>query len=101
MNNDVLFVTKPDPGVWMIRLNRAEVRNALNVELRDRLGDEFLAVQRDAAVRCVVIAGSEKAFCAGADLNGYLDATRQKSLKDEWSEPGTLCERVRFRSSRP
>ena len=65
MNDEVLLVTRPDPGVCMIRLNRPEVRNALNVELRGRLGDVLLEVQRDIAARCVVIGGSDVAFCPG------------------------------------
>ena len=65
MNDEVLLVTRPVTGVCMIRLNRPEVRNALNVELRGRLGDVLLEVQRDIAVRCVVIGGSDVAFCRG------------------------------------
>lgn len=75
MTDDMLLVTRPDPGVCVLRLNRPQVRNALNIELRGRLAEAFLAVQQDTAVRCVVIGGSEKAFCAGADLNDYVDAT--------------------------
>ncbi len=51
--------------VW---LNRPEVRNALNGSLIRELSAAFAAFTDDADVRAIVVAGSGKAFCAGADL---------------------------------
>jgi len=42
------------------------------------LKEEFLSLQNNTEVRCVVLLGGEKAFCAGADLKEYLDATTQE-----------------------
>ena len=49
-------------------LNRPEVRNALNDELTGALGAALDALEKDAAVRVLVIAGRGQAFCAGGDL---------------------------------
>jgi methylglutaconyl-CoA hydratase len=58
-----------DKGVATIRMNRPEVRNAFNETMIGELAHAFRAVDADAAVRAVVLAGAGPAFCAGADLN--------------------------------
>ncbi|MDT7521809.1 enoyl-CoA hydratase-related protein [Rhodoferax sp. TBRC 17198] len=63
------------PGVVLLRLHRPEVLNALNLTLRQALADAFHALDQDPGVYAIVIAGSERAFCAGADLQEYVDAT--------------------------
>jgi methylglutaconyl-CoA hydratase len=52
-------------GVTRIRLNRPEVRNALNDLLISDLHGAFASLE--AATRVVVLCGEGKAFCAGAD----------------------------------
>jgi enoyl-CoA hydratase/carnithine racemase len=63
----------PREGVALIRITRPEVRNALNLEVRRELAAHFRAMEDDAAIRCVVIAGDETAFAAGADLKEMSD----------------------------
>lgn len=65
----------PEPGVVLLRLNRPRVRNALNLATRRALAAEFEAVSRDPSVGAVVLTGDDRAFCAGADLDEYVDAT--------------------------
>lgn len=62
-------------GVVLLRINRPEVRNALNLALRRELALQFRELGDQDDVRCIVLTGDEKAFCAGADLNEYVDAT--------------------------
>jgi len=62
-----------DDGVAVIRLNRPEALNALNLALRKALADEFSALHDDPAVRCIVLTGNEAAFAAGADLKEFVD----------------------------
>ncbi|MGE0350615.1 enoyl-CoA hydratase-related protein [Hydrogenophaga sp.] len=71
----VLLEERPSDGVALLRLNRPAVLNALNLELRHALADAFHRLDADAQVRAIVLAGGERAFCAGADLNEYVDAT--------------------------
>ncbi|MEY2891340.1 MAG: hypothetical protein RJA98_1248 [Pseudomonadota bacterium] len=72
---DLLLTEHPAPGVRLLRLHRPAVLNALNLELRRALAAAFVAADADPAVHAVVLAGSERAFCAGADLQEYRDAT--------------------------
>jgi enoyl-CoA hydratase len=73
--NDVLLEERPAEGVALLRLNRPAVLNALNLDLRHALADAFHRLDADEQVRAIVLAGGERAFCAGADLNEYVDAT--------------------------
>ena len=63
---DTLYEVR-DGAAW-ITLNRPEVRNALSARLVTELYDHLGAANGDAAVRCIVLTGNGKAFCAGADL---------------------------------
>lgn len=74
-DQDVLVESRPAEGVALLRLNRPGVLNALNLALRQALALAFTRLDADEAVRVVIVAGSERAFCAGADLNEYVDAT--------------------------
>ncbi|TFZ01270.1 enoyl-CoA hydratase-related protein [Ramlibacter rhizophilus] len=71
----VLIEERPAEGVIVLRLNRPEVLNALNLALRRALAEAFTRADADDSVKAVVLAGGERAFCAGADLNEYVDAT--------------------------
>lgn len=77
-----LVEERPGDGVALLRLHRPTVLNALNLALRRALAEAFTRLDSDASVRVVVLAGSERAFCAGADLNEYVDAS-----------PGEIVER--------
>ena len=55
--------------VAIVTLNRPEVRNAFDDVLIADLTRTFLQIEKDDAVRVMVLAGAGSAFCAGADLN--------------------------------
>jgi 2-(1,2-epoxy-1,2-dihydrophenyl)acetyl-CoA isomerase len=59
-----------DAGVARITLNRPEAQNALTWAMRDRIGDLFEEASADLAVRSVLVTGTGKGFCTGADLRG-------------------------------
>lgn len=71
----ILLEEHPQPGVVVLRLNRPEVFNALNLALRQQLAQAFTRLDATDSVRVIVLAGNAKAFCAGADLTEYVDAT--------------------------
>ena len=54
--------------IGVITLNRPQALNALNDQLMDELGQALLAFDADAAIGCILVTGSEKAFAAGADI---------------------------------
>lgn len=66
-------------GAARIELNRPETYNALNDDLIDRLSDALETVERDPDVRCVVLSGAGKAFCAGGDIE-RMERRREQNI---------------------
>jgi enoyl-CoA hydratase len=59
-------------AILIARLNRPEVRNALNMALMGQIGQALLDAEQDPAVRAVVLTGTgDRAFCAGMDLQEF------------------------------
>lgn len=54
-----------------VRLNRPDKMNALDEAMFNRLVEVGESISHDASVRCVVISGEGKAFCAGMDLSNF------------------------------
>jgi enoyl-CoA hydratase/carnithine racemase len=77
-NEDVLLEERQHRRLLVLRLNRPHVLNALNLSLRKRIAAAMASADGDPAISAVVLAGSARAFCAGADLNEYVDATPQQ-----------------------
>src|SRR5256712_2133384 len=72
MNFESLTLDRRD-GVATITLNRPDALNALNLALGRELFHAALDVDDDPRVRCVVITGAGKAFCAGGDVKDFAD----------------------------
>jgi enoyl-CoA hydratase len=68
MTVPVVVTERPAEGVGLIRINRPEARNALNLEVRKLIGEHLTAMTDDDTVRCIVLTGNEKSFAAGADI---------------------------------
>jgi 2-(1,2-epoxy-1,2-dihydrophenyl)acetyl-CoA isomerase len=60
-----------EAGVATVRLDRAGAMNALDTATKVALRDTLQAAAADEAVRCVVLTGSGRAFCAGQDLREH------------------------------
>lgn len=71
----LVLLERPAPHVALIRMNRPEALNALNIATRIELDQHFRALSIDDETRCIVITGSEKAFVAGADIKEMADQT--------------------------
>jgi enoyl-CoA hydratase/carnithine racemase len=63
-----VLATEDGSGIVTLRLNRPQQLNALSEALLDALQRELDVLAGDTTLRCVVIAGAGKAFCAGHDL---------------------------------
>lgn len=69
-------------GVAYLTMNRPEVRNALSLDMREKLLNTFQSLEADRSVRCVVLRGSGEHFMAGGDVKSFMEFT-----------PLTPCER--------
>ena len=89
MAHEFITVRTENSNVGVITLNRPKQLNALNDQLMSELGDALLAFDRDDAIGCMVITGSEKAFAAGADITGmakydFVDAYGGDFITRNW-----------------
>ncbi len=87
MTYQTLLCDKRD-GISTVTVNRPEKLNALNRTVLEELNDCFLTLQRDRAVRAVILTGAgEKAFVAGADINELAVQTplegKEKSVRGQ------------------
>ncbi|MDH4070599.1 MAG: enoyl-CoA hydratase-related protein [Ignavibacteria bacterium] len=68
-------------GVLTITMNRPDVYNAFNEEMKEELNNAFRSAERDNEVRCIVLRGAgEKAFSSGQDLKEHQG--KKRSLKE-------------------
>ena len=91
MNYELINVRTEAERVGVITLNRPKQLNALNNQLMDELGAALKAFDADAAIGCMVITGSEKAFAAGADIGAmasysFADVYKGDYITRNWEQ---------------
>lgn len=67
------FILEDFTGGRIIKLNRPDKMNAINLEMIKELCDTFKEMESDRNVRCVIVTGNGKYFSAGADIEGLLE----------------------------
>jgi len=77
--HEPLVLRSDDDGITTLTLNRPDKLNALNPALFLELRSHLDAIAVDRAVRCVVLTGAGRAFCAGHDLDAIASAERAPS----------------------
>jgi enoyl-CoA hydratase len=75
--------------VGLITLNRPKAMNALCADLAREIAEAVDAYEADDAIGALVITGSEKAFCAGADIKemaakNYMDVYKEDFITVNW-----------------
>jgi enoyl-CoA hydratase/carnithine racemase len=65
---ELVLLERPAEGVVLLRINRPEARNALNLEVRKLLARHLGELGEDTTTRAIVLTGNEKSFAAGADI---------------------------------
>jgi 2-(1,2-epoxy-1,2-dihydrophenyl)acetyl-CoA isomerase len=64
-------------GIAWLTLNRPDAGNALDLPMARALADASIRCQTDATIRCVVLTGAGRLFCAGGDVNLFASAGDQ------------------------
>ena len=83
MAYSTIIVDQKD-GVCTIRLNRPEVRNAINALMMRELAMAVRSAESDPAARCILLTGSDKAFAAGADIKEMADKSFVEVFGEEF-----------------
>jgi len=74
MPSQFILTSKQD-GYAIAQINRPDVLNALNIRLMEELVEALESLDKDDAVRCIILTGNEKAFAAGADIKEMAEAS--------------------------
>ena len=59
-----------DSGVLTLTMNRPEARNAMSGEMTAAMSEQLASAELNPEVRCIVLTGAGKGFCAGGDVKG-------------------------------
>jgi methylglutaconyl-CoA hydratase len=78
-------------GIGIVWMNRPDVRNAMNEVMIGELAHAFAALDAEAGIRAVVLAGRGSAFCAGGDLN-WMKKTGTYSFEQNFADAARLAE---------
>ncbi|HEY7451145.1 MAG TPA: enoyl-CoA hydratase-related protein [Candidatus Limnocylindria bacterium] len=83
MSDEPLVLVERDDArrIALVRLNRPKQLNALNGQVMDALCEALEALDRDEAIRVMVVTGNEKAFAAGADIGEMAEAGPMDMLR--------------------
>ena len=74
-------------GILWLTLNRPNKLNALTFPLLRELWEIFVDARFDRSVRCVVITGAGRGFCAGMDMGGAANPDREPPPPDAGPDP--------------
>jgi 2-(1,2-epoxy-1,2-dihydrophenyl)acetyl-CoA isomerase len=66
--NDLL--ASLDANVLTLTMNRPDARNAMSGAMTNSLAEQLAKAELDPAVKCIVLTGAGKGFCAGGDVKG-------------------------------
>lgn len=82
-----------EQGIATVTMNRPQALNALNGSLVDEFNAIMDICATDPQVRCLVLTGAGKGFCAGGDL-GYLESLGHEQTLEFFKKLGTMAERL-------
>lgn len=68
-----LIITKENNGLFTITLNRFDKKNALNALMYQQLCQHFTYAKNNNHIHCILIHGDENCFCAGNDLQDFVE----------------------------
>jgi len=80
-----MIMTSKSGSIATIKLNRPEVKNAINPALIDLLSEELIKLKNDDSVRVIIITGNGNTFCSGADLN-WLGDVANYTYQENYNE---------------
>ncbi|MCW1934950.1 enoyl-CoA hydratase-related protein [Pararhodobacter zhoushanensis] len=88
------IVTETDGPVGIVRLNRPQSLNALNLVMTTEMSAALTAFEEDDAIGAIVLTGNARAFAAGADIKELQDKTfsdvyAEQLITRSWERPAT------------
>jgi enoyl-CoA hydratase len=95
------ILSERNGAITTLTLNRPERLNAVSLTLYQQLSDRLRELDRDAAVRAIVLTGSGRAFCVGADLKAHDGSPPTRDQKREYIRAAQRAHARLQRSAKP
>jgi len=95
MADKEFIITEVTGKVGLVKLNRPESYNALNLQLLSDLMESLKELDEMDDIGAIVITGDEKAFAAGADISAMADATTEEIRKSEFIPTFSLIREIK------
>jgi 2-(1,2-epoxy-1,2-dihydrophenyl)acetyl-CoA isomerase len=76
--------------IALVTLNRPEVLNALNETMKDELIHALKETEEDEDIRVMILTGRGRSFCAGADLNRFVELQERDKEHKKKSRFGSI-----------
>jgi enoyl-CoA hydratase/carnithine racemase len=89
-------IEKERNGITWIRINREEIRNAINFEVIDELNDALNEAEKDDSGIVVLTGSGSRAFCSGGDLAVFQHLKSGKEAKQMLLRMANVLERIMF-----
>jgi len=89
MEYETIELIKEQETAW-IYLNRPNVLNALNETMKDELIHALKKTQKDDDIRVLILTGRGRSFCAGADLNRFVEIQESDQEHHKKSRFGSI-----------
>ena len=81
------IIVEIEDHVALVKLNRPDAMNALNLQVFEELGDFLSSAQTNDKVRCIVLTGTDKFFAAGADIKMMSEMTSSPRISSGKAAP--------------
>jgi enoyl-CoA hydratase/carnithine racemase len=100
MEYKTVMLEKKD-GTAILTLNRPDKLNAVNMKMRSEILGILDNLEKNPAVRVLIVTGAGRAFCAGADINEFAEGTKDSELSTGNSTRGTVLAKAYYEFEKP
>src|SRR5688500_9436884 len=92
---------RQDTGVALVRINRPEKYNAMNIRLHYEIGRVWRDLDADQRVKVIIVTGNGKAFSAGGDTDMTLAMTNDSEVRRQVFEDARALVKELIDCSKP
>src|SRR4249919_2974738 len=92
------LLARLDAGILTLTMNRPDASNAMSRAMNTALQQQLAAAELDPAVKCIVLTGAGKGFCAGGDVKG-MAASGDGTVGDNTIDGAIHLQRVKQRAT--
>lgn len=93
LSDGPLIFEEREPGLGVVTMNRPDKLNAINEDLLEAFERLFLMLEHSDSVRVIILTGSGRGFCAGADLTAAAGMTQNEAFSSAEKFLGLVQER--------